>query len=145
MIVIVGYISITQLTIREYPKVEVPEISVVVNYPNVDVGVVETSVTNVLEDALADVEGVDIMQSYTTYGHSQVTLQVKYGQSMAQALSQVKEMLAKARWRLPNDIKEPTIHKFNGEQSWPPFFRNCSQCRYSKCPRVIPFCNYIHY
>lgn len=67
-IILIGILSFYSLVVREYPEVILPKLTVVASYPNASAELVESSVTNVLEDELAGVEGVDSMSSDSAYG-----------------------------------------------------------------------------
>src|SRR5262245_5995625 len=74
VIVLVGYVCATRLTVREYPNVDPPVVTVETAYPGASASIVESRVTQVLEDALAGLEGVEVMTSISREQYSQITL-----------------------------------------------------------------------
>ena len=58
LLVTVGLIAFTKLPLRELPNIDPPVVSIEVAYPGAAAGVVETRITQVLEDAVAGIEGV---------------------------------------------------------------------------------------
>jgi len=111
MIVIIGLLSLHSLNLREYPEVKFPTVTVRAFYPNASSDVVETSVTSVLEDQLAGVEGIDTITSKSKYGGSQITLNFQSGVSIDRALLAIREAISRARNQLPQEVKEPVVER----------------------------------
>ncbi len=63
MIIVIGILCFYNLSVREYPDISFPTITVYANYPNASPDLVETSVTNILEDRLAGIEGLETITS----------------------------------------------------------------------------------
>ncbi len=63
IILLVGAVSYTRLSVREYPKIDNPVVTVATTYKGASSQVVESQVTKVLEDSLAGIEGVDVITS----------------------------------------------------------------------------------
>ena len=63
LLIVLGIMSFSRLTLRELPAIDPPIVSVEVNYPGASAAVVETRITQVLEDALAGIEGIETVQS----------------------------------------------------------------------------------
>src|SRR5688572_33501914 len=75
LIIVLGVMAFSRLTLRELPAIDPPIVSVEVNYPGASAAVVETRVTQVLEDALSGIEGVEIIQSNSVNGRSSLSLE----------------------------------------------------------------------
>jgi len=73
IIVLIGVVSYSRLTVREYPQIEVPTVSVITTYTGASPEGVESQVTNPLEDQLAGIEGVDVMTSRSRSERSAIT------------------------------------------------------------------------
>ena len=116
MLIVIGILSFGSLKIREYPKVEIPKISVWASYSNASPEVIESAVTAPLEDELAGVEGVEFIRSYSNYESSWINLQFREGTSMDKAVAAVRDALGRVRGRLPKDVKEPSISRDNGNE-----------------------------
>lgn len=116
MLIVVGILSINSLKVREYPKVEIPRISVWTTYRNASPEVIESAVTAPLEDELAGVEGVEFIRSYSNYESSWINLQFREGASMDKAVASVRDALGRIRGRLPKDVREPSISRDNGNE-----------------------------
>ena len=74
LLLVLGVMSFMRLTLRELPAIDPPIVSVDVTYPGASAAVVETRVTQVLEDSLSGIEGVETLQSRSVNGRSSVTL-----------------------------------------------------------------------
>jgi multidrug efflux pump len=111
LIVIIGILSFNSLELREYPKVIVPTLDVSVNYPGVSAAVIESNVTNILEDVLAGLPGLDSIESRTEEGQCDITLNFINGTNIEGALANIREYLAQARHKLPKEIEEPSIKR----------------------------------
>ena len=116
MLIVIGILSFNSLKVREYPKVEIPKISVCATYRNASPEVIESAVTTPLEDELAGVEGVEFIYSYSNYENSWISLQFREGMSMDKAVAAVRDALGKVRGRLPKDVREPSIYRDDGNR-----------------------------
>ena len=74
LIVLLGWVSFNRLTVREYPKIDNPVVTVETKYVGASSTVVESQVTKVLEDSLSGIEGVDIITSISRQEQSQITV-----------------------------------------------------------------------
>ena len=74
MIAVLGVLCLYHLSVREYPDISFPTITVSAQYPNASPALVETAVTNVLEERLAGIEGLENITSQSSAGSSQITL-----------------------------------------------------------------------
>lgn len=109
MIILLGYLSFTTLSVREYPDVDFPRIEVKTYYPNASPEVVESAVTNPLEDQLAGIEGIDSITSSSKHGSSTIWLTFKNSTSINEALISIREAIGQTR--LPKDVKAPLIQR----------------------------------
>lgn len=111
MIVIIGFFCLDQVSLREYPLVHMPQLSIHTHYANASPELVESSITNPLEDALASIPNLDNMVSKSRQNSSEIVLKFKVGTSMENSLLAVRESLGQARARLPKEASEPHIHR----------------------------------
>ncbi|MGB4191914.1 MAG: efflux RND transporter permease subunit [Rickettsiales bacterium] len=119
LIVIVGVLCFYSLIIREYPEVIIPKIIVEAHYPNASAELVESSVTNILEDELAGVEGLDIMSSETSFGSSRIILNFNQAVSMDRALIATRAAVGVAKSKFPVEVKDPAIKNGDSDNSLP--------------------------
>ncbi len=121
LIVLIGVLSLNELSLREYPKVQIPMLEITAQYPNASPDLVETAVTNILEDKLAEVEGIETMTSRSIAGQSTVNLIMKAGQSTDHVMSLIRDALTAAKAELPKEVKDPHVQKLEGGTSFLPF------------------------
>lgn len=119
LLVLTGFLSLQKLGLREYPEVSFPQISVRTAYPNASPELVESALTNVLEDGLAGVSGLDTMTSRSREGMSLITLDFRADTPMEAALTAVREAVGNVRARLPLDVREPAIERQSAQEGLP--------------------------
>ncbi len=115
VIVLLGLISYKRLTIREYPKIDEPVVSVETFYKGAGPEVVESQVTKPLEDSLSGIEGVDLMTSASRSERSQITVRFRINKDPDAAAAEVRDKVARVRARLPEAADEPTIAKVEAD------------------------------
>ena len=120
MIVVVGLISLTNISLREYPDIDVPRLQVQTFYPNASPELVESRITDPLEDALASVSGLSSIESQSHSNRSEITLSLKPGVSIDAKIIEIRDAIEKIRGRFPEDVQIPTIEK-SGDSEGPPF------------------------
>ncbi len=111
LILLVGLIAYERLTVREYPNIDVPTVSVETIYDGANASIVESQVTNVLEDSLSGIEGIDFMTSSSSSGKSQITINFNLDRDADTAASDVRDRVGRVRGLLPDDIDEPVVAK----------------------------------
>ncbi|GAB4216416.1 MAG: efflux RND transporter permease subunit [Rhodoferax sp.] len=121
LIVLVGAVSFKQLTVREYPKIDEPVVSVTTSFGGASGEVMEAQVTKVLEDSLSGIEGVDVITSSTRPGRSQITVRFVLSRDQDAAAADVRDKVTRVRQKLPQGIDEPVIAKVEAE-SFPVIF-----------------------
>jgi multidrug efflux pump len=120
LIVVVGFLCLKTIPVREYPEIKLPNFVVYTNYPNANAELVETAVTNILEDQLAGVEGVETMTSESRQGSCSINLIFVEGTSVERALIAVREAISLAKADLPKEILEPNVQQ-KTKSDGPPF------------------------
>jgi multidrug efflux pump len=111
VLVLVGLVSYERLSVREYPAIDPPVITVEATYPGASAPIVETQVTQVLEDSLAGIEGIDFITSISRQESSQITVTFKLDRNQDYAAADVRDRVGRVRGRLPQEIEEPIIQK----------------------------------
>jgi multidrug efflux pump len=110
-IVLFGIISFTQLPVREYPDIDPPIVSVVSLYRGASANVVETEITDVLEEQFATLEGVKAITSSSREGGSVITIEFELDEDVDEAANDVRERVSRVRGVLPREIDDPIISK----------------------------------
>ncbi|MEM0950551.1 MAG: efflux RND transporter permease subunit [Cyanobacteria bacterium P01_H01_bin.74] len=117
LMVLFGAVSYTFLTVREYPDIDPPIVSVSTVYTGANAGVMETTVTERLEEELIGIEGVRSMTSVSNEGNSNVVLEFELERDVNVAAQDVRDRVNRARNNLPNDVEEPIITKQDSDAS----------------------------
>src|SRR6476661_8311717 len=111
--IVLGIVSMTRLGIDLFPDVSFPFVNVAVVYPGASPEEVETLVTKPIEDAVAGINGVKRVQSRSTDSLSTVGVELRLEVDAQNAAAEVREKVAAIRGRLPKDIEDPTIVRFD--------------------------------
>ncbi|HEX6750236.1 MAG TPA: efflux RND transporter permease subunit [Longimicrobium sp.] len=110
-LVLVGAIGYTRLPVREFPDADPPIVSVTVFLPGASPQVVESAVTDVLEEELSSVEGLRTLTSASQEQVSTITLEFTLDRSIEAAAQDVRDKVSRVRGLLPEDAEEPVIAK----------------------------------
>ncbi len=115
LILLVGWVSFLGLSVREYPRIDEPNVSVSTRLAGASSEVVESQITKPLEDSLAGIEGVDIITSVSRQESSQITVRFKLERDPDAAAAEVRDKVSRVRGRLPQSIDEPVIAKVEAD------------------------------
>ena len=110
---VLGVVSLGRLGIDLFPEVNFPFVNVLVPYPGAGPEEVETLVTRPIEDAVAGINGVKRVISTSAEGLSMVGIELRLEIDPQAATAEVREKVAAIRARLPEQIKDPTINRFD--------------------------------
>lgn len=94
LILLVGAVAFQGLTVREYPQIDEPTVSVSTTFGGASSEVVESQVTKVLEDSLSGIEGVDIITSSSRPERSQITVRFALSRDPDSAAADVRDRSA---------------------------------------------------
>ena len=115
LLVVLGLMSFTRLTLRELPNIDPPIVSVNVTYPGASAAVVETRVTQILEDALSGIEGINTIQSSSRNGRADVTIEFNLTRDIEAAANDVRDRISRVMDRLPDEADPPQIAKVEAD------------------------------
>jgi multidrug efflux pump len=115
ILILVGVVSWDRLTVREYPVIDEPVVSVTTRYPGASAAIIETQVTQVLEGSIAGIEGIDILESTSRAETSRITVRFRLEVDPDVAASDVRDRVSRVRGRLPDEIDEPIIAKVEAD------------------------------
>ena len=117
LVVLVGLMSWSRLSVREYPNIDEAVVTVDTTYRGASAEIVESQVTKPLEDSLAGIEGVDVLSSISRQERSQITVRFRVERNADSAAADVRDRVSRVRQRLPDDIDEPVIAKVEADAS----------------------------
>ena len=115
ILVLVGLMAFSRLTVREYPNIDEPQVSVSTGYSGASAEIIESQVTQVLEGSLAGIEGINTIESTSRAESSRITIRFRAGVSIDSATSDVRDRVSRVRHDLPNEIAEPEISKVEAD------------------------------
>ncbi len=110
-LILFGLIGLVRLPVRELPDIDPPIVSVTTIYPGANASVVETEVSERLEEQINNIEGIKTLSSQSREEVSTITVEFDLGRDIDQAAQDVRDRVARVRGRLPETIKEPIIAK----------------------------------
>jgi multidrug efflux pump len=119
-LVLFGAIGYSRLAVREYPDVDPPIVSVTTVLPGANPQVVESAVTDILEEELSTVEGLRTLTSASQEQVSNITLEFNLDREVEAAAQDVRDKVSRVRDRLPEDVDEPVVAKQEADAN--PFF-----------------------
>lgn len=119
-LVLFGGIAFFRLSVREFPDVDPPIISVSTGLPGANPRVVESAVTDVLEEELSTVEGLRTITSTSSEQSSNIVLEFVLSRDVESAAQDVRDKVSRVRGRLPREVSEPVIAKQDADAQ--PFF-----------------------
>jgi multidrug efflux pump len=131
LILLVGWVSFEGLTVREYPRIDEPTVTVSTRFGGASSEVIESQVTKPLEDSIAGIEGVDVITSISRQEQSQITVRFKLERDPDSAAADVRDKVSRVRQRLPQGIDEPVIAKVEAD-AFPVVWIALSSDRYSR-------------
>ncbi|MFB3124876.1 MAG: efflux RND transporter permease subunit [Woeseiaceae bacterium] len=111
VILLIGVISYQRLAVRLIPNVDVPIVTVLTVYPGANAQVIESQITNPIEDTLSGIEGIDFISSVSRAEVSQVTVRFLLDRNADAAASDVRDRVSQARSFLPEEADEPIVQK----------------------------------
>ncbi len=114
-IVIFGVIGFTYLGVREYPSVDPPIITVRTTYTGANADVIESQITEPLEEAINGIAGIRTLTSTSNEGASSITVEFVLGEDLEAAANDVRDKVSAARRNLPVDAEAPIVSKADAD------------------------------
>jgi multidrug efflux pump len=115
LILLIGAVSFKSLSLREYPKIDEPTVTVTTRYVGASAEVIESQVTKPLEDSIAGIDAVDVITSISRAEQSQITVRFRLEKDADTAAAEVRDRTSRVRNRLPQAIEEPVIAKVEAD------------------------------
>ncbi len=117
LIILFGAIGMTFLGVREFPSVDPPIINVRASYPGANSDVIETQITEPLEQSINAVPGIRSLTSVSRQGSSSITVEFELSVDMETAANDVRDKVAQAQRLLPRDADPPVVAKADADAS----------------------------
>ena len=118
LIMIFGAVGFYFLGVREYPAVDPPVISVATTYQGANADVIDSQITEPLEEQINGIDGIRTIESVSRQGQSTITVEFALGADLERAANDVRDRVSRARQQLPPDAEPPSVSK--SDASAPP-------------------------
>ncbi len=115
VILIFGFIGFNYLGIREYPSVDPPIVTVTTNYTGSSADIIESQITEPLEEEINSVEGIKTMNSISADGRSTIKVEFDLGTNMDNAANDIRDKVSQAVRNLPPDADPPIVQKSDAD------------------------------
>ena len=114
LLVVFGLVSFSRLPLREYPDIDPPVVTIDTIYPGAAANVVETQVTQLIEERIAGVEGIRYIESSNEDGRSRVTIEFSTSRDIDGAANDIRDRVSAILDNLPEEADPPEIQKVDG-------------------------------
>jgi multidrug efflux pump len=111
LLVIVGLVSLSRLAVRELPDIDPPIVSVQATYRGASAQVVENKVTQVIEDRIAGVEGIDKLKSSSRDERSSINIEFNLDRNVEEAANDIRDRISRVVANLPQEVDPPEVAK----------------------------------
>lgn len=116
-IVVLGLLGYTYLGVREYPSVDPPIITVSTNYTGANADVIESQITEPLEESINGIAGIRSLTSVSRDGRSTITVEFDIDVDLETAANDVRDKVSRAISNLPPDVENPIVSKADADAS----------------------------
>ena len=115
LLTVLGLFALLRMPIREYPAIDPPIIQITTTYTGASAPVVDSQITELLEAAVAGIEGIKTISSQSRDERSQITLEFRLTRNVDAAANDVRDRVARALARLPDQADTPVVAKVDGD------------------------------
>ncbi len=112
-----GIVAFLMLPLREYPDIDPPVVSINTSYPGASAAIVETKITQLLEDRISGIEGVKNITSTSRVGRSSISIEFDLDRDIDAAANDVRDRIARSLRRLPEQADPPEVSKADGDEN----------------------------
>ncbi|WP_372760376.1 efflux RND transporter permease subunit [Pseudoalteromonas sp.] len=112
-----GLVAFSMLPLREYPDIETPIVNISTQYTGASAEIIETKITQVIENRISGIEGIKSINSSSRNGRSNITIEFDIKRDIDAASNDVRERVARALDSLPEQVRPPEVSKSNSDES----------------------------
>ncbi|MBU2881215.1 efflux RND transporter permease subunit [Psychrosphaera sp. B3R10] len=116
LLVTFGIVAFFMLSLRQYPDIDPPIVSVSTSYPGASSEIIESKITQILESRISGIEGIKNINSTSRNGRSQITIEFKTTRNIDSAANDVRERVSRALNNLPDQALPPEVFKANDDE-----------------------------
>jgi multidrug efflux pump len=115
LLIVFGIVSYLKLPLREYPDIDPPIISIETNYPGASADIVESRITEIIEDKVAGIEGIRSISSASQDGRSSITIEFDINRDIDNAANDVRDRVSTVLNDLPVEADPPEVQKASSD------------------------------
>ena len=117
LLITFGIVAFLTLPLREYPDIDPPVVSINTTYPGASAAIVESKITQILEDRISGIEGVKSINSNSRVGRSNISIEFELDRDIDAATNDVRDRISRALNNLPEQAEPPEVFKANDDES----------------------------
>jgi multidrug efflux pump len=117
VLVLFGWIGFRSLGVREYPVIDPPIVTVTTNYRGANADIIESQITEVLEESINGIEGIRTLTSTSADGRSTITIEFQLERDLDAAANDVRDRVSRSIRNLPVDADPPVVAKSDADSS----------------------------
>ncbi len=115
LLVVFGVFALLKISVREYPDIDPPIVSVRTNYDGASAAIVESQVTQIVEDQIAGIEGIESMNSESRDGRSSISVEFQLSRNIDDAANDVRDRVSRVLGNLPEQADPPEVTKADAD------------------------------
>jgi len=115
LLIAFGVLSYERLPLREFPDIDPPVVSIETTYPGASAAVVETRITEIVEDRIAGIEGIRFIESVSEDGNSRITVEFSTDRDIDAAANDIRDRVSGVLDNLPEEADPPDIQKVDAD------------------------------
>ncbi|AUM12182.1 efflux RND transporter permease subunit [Ketobacter alkanivorans] len=115
LLIAFGIVAFDRLSLREYPQIDPPVVTIDTGYRGAAASVVETRITQIIEERIAGIEGIRYVESVSSDGNSRITIEFEIDRDIDSAANDVRDRVAGISDDLPPEADPPEIQKQSGD------------------------------
>lgn len=117
LLIIFGIVAFTMLPLREFPDIDAPVVTISTDYPGASAEVVETQVTQLIEERISGIEGIKNISSRSRPGNSSISIEFTLSRDIDAASNDVRERVSRALDNLPEESDPPEVSKASSDEA----------------------------
>lgn len=117
LLLIFGFVAFNLLALREYPDIDPPIVSINTNYPGASATIVESRITQLVEDRISGIEGIKNITSTSRNGRSQISIEFELSRDIDAAANDVRERVSRVLNNLPDQADPPEVFKSDSDEN----------------------------
>ena len=116
-LILVGFLSLKELPLRQFPDIERSEITIDTIYPGASSSIIETKITEIIEAQISGIDGIESISSVSRDGRSKVTIEFVENKNIDEAANDVRDSVSRILENLPKDSSPPEISKIDSDSN----------------------------